>query len=112
MRRWTPPIGWRNPIAKAVHFKGLINAVLRRAAREGAEVVASQDAAVLNTPDWLWPRWVAHYGEATARAIAEAHLAVPPLDLNAEVPGGCAYPPLRGRVEIFRPAGERISRRV
>ena len=68
--------------AKAVHFKALINAVLRRAAREGAGVIASQDAAVLNTPDWLWPRWVSHYGETTARAIAEAHLAVPPLDLT------------------------------
>ena len=68
--------------AKAVHFKGLINAVLRRVAREGAGVVASQDAAVLNTPDWLWPRWVAHYGEEAARAIGGAHLAIPPLDLT------------------------------
>jgi 16S rRNA (cytosine967-C5)-methyltransferase len=72
--------------AKAVHFKALINAVLRRAAREGAGVVASQDAAVLNTPDWLWPRWVARYGEATARAIGQAHLAVPPLDLTLKAP--------------------------
>ena len=41
----------------AVHFKPLINAVLRRIAREGEAIVASQDAATLNTPDWLWPRW-------------------------------------------------------
>jgi 16S rRNA (cytosine967-C5)-methyltransferase len=67
---------------KAVHFKALINAVLRRVAREGAGVVASQDAATLNTPDWLWPRWVAHYGEDIARAIAAAHLVIPPLDLT------------------------------
>jgi len=39
---------------KGVHFKGLINAVLRRIAREGADVVARQDAERLNTPDWLW----------------------------------------------------------
>jgi 16S rRNA (cytosine967-C5)-methyltransferase len=30
----------------------------------------------------LWPRWVDIYGDETARAIAEAHVAVPPLDLT------------------------------
>lgn len=68
--------------AKAVHFRPLINAVLRRVAQEGAAVIARQDAAALNTPDWLWRRWLATYGEATARAIADAHLAVPPLDVT------------------------------
>jgi 16S rRNA (cytosine967-C5)-methyltransferase len=72
--------------AKAVHFKALINAVLRRIAREGASVAAKQDEAVLNTPDWLWPRWVEHYGESTARAIATAHLQIPPLDLTFKSP--------------------------
>ena len=66
----------------AVHFKPLINAVLRRIAREGQAIVAAQDAAALNTPDWLWPRWVATYGEAEARAIAAVHAAIPPLDLS------------------------------
>ena len=68
--------------AKAVHFKGLINAVLRRVSREGAAIAAAQDAAALNVPDWLWRRWLAHYGEEVARAIAEAHLRIPPLDLT------------------------------
>ena len=67
--------------SKAAHFKSLINAVLRRVAREGAGLVAAQDAS-LNVPDWLWPRWVAHYGEAVAASIASAHLGVPPLDLT------------------------------
>jgi 16S rRNA (cytosine967-C5)-methyltransferase len=67
--------------AKARHFKPLINAVLRRVAREGAGVIAAQDAARLNTPDWLWPRWCETYGEDTARAIAAAHLNPAPLDL-------------------------------
>ena len=66
---------------KARHFKPLINAVLRRVAREGAGVIAAQDAARLNTPDWLWPRWCETYGEETARAIAAAHLKHAPLDL-------------------------------
>jgi 16S rRNA (cytosine967-C5)-methyltransferase len=62
--------------------KGLVNAVLRRVAREGTERLASQDAARLNTPDWLWQSWTAAYGEAVARAVAEAHLVEPPLDLS------------------------------
>jgi 16S rRNA (cytosine967-C5)-methyltransferase len=64
------------------HYKGLANAVLRRVAAEGPDRLAGQDAPRLATPDWLWESWRAAYGEATARAIAEAHLAEPPLDLS------------------------------
>ena len=67
---------------KAVHFKALINAVLRRIAREGETVHAGLDAARLNTPDWLWARWSAQYGEDTARAIARAHDREAPLDIT------------------------------
>ena len=70
--------------AKAVHFKPLINAVLRRIAREGESVRARLDAARLNTPDWLWERWSAQYGEETARAIAKAHASEAPLDIMLE----------------------------
>ncbi|MDE0058308.1 MAG: methyltransferase domain-containing protein [Defluviicoccus sp.] len=66
----------------ARRYRGLANAVLRRLVRDGARLRASQDAARLNTPDWLWRSWVAAYGEAAARAIAEAHLAEPPLDIT------------------------------
>jgi 16S rRNA (cytosine967-C5)-methyltransferase len=66
---------------KAVHFKALINAVLRRVSREGAAVLAEQDAAVLNTPDWLWLRWSDAYGEAVTRRIAEAHAVPAPVDI-------------------------------
>lgn len=66
---------------RTVHFKPLINAVLRRVSREGEAVLAAQDAERVNAPDWLWARWVAHFGEAEARAIARAHLVKPPLDL-------------------------------
>ncbi|HYM17439.1 MAG TPA: transcription antitermination factor NusB [Micropepsaceae bacterium] len=67
---------------KAVHFKGLINAVLRRVAREGMSVIARQDPERLNTTDWLWQRWVENHGEEGARAIAHAHSEIPPLDLT------------------------------
>jgi 16S rRNA (cytosine967-C5)-methyltransferase len=66
---------------KAVHFKALINAVLRRIAREGAAVLTGLDSPRLNTPDWLWTRWRAQYGEDIARAIAVAHGQEAPLDI-------------------------------
>jgi 16S rRNA (cytosine967-C5)-methyltransferase len=62
--------------------KGLVNAVLRRLSVEGPERVGEQDAPRLNTPDWLWRSWSRTYGEATARAIAQAHLKEAPLDLT------------------------------
>jgi 16S rRNA (cytosine967-C5)-methyltransferase len=62
--------------------KGLVNAVLRRLSIEGAARVEKQDAARLNTPDWLWQSWRRAYGETTARAIATAHLKEAPLDLT------------------------------
>jgi len=67
--------------AKAVHFKPLINAVLRRVSREGKAILAAQDAPRLNTPDWLWTRWSDTYGETLARAIASAHAKPAPIDL-------------------------------
>ena len=63
-------------------YRGLINAVLRRLAREGAALVAAQDAARLNLPDWLGEPWRRDYGEATVQAIAAIHAAEPPLDLS------------------------------
>jgi 16S rRNA (cytosine967-C5)-methyltransferase len=72
---------------KAVHFKGLINAELRRVAKDRPGLVGQQDSAALNVPDWLWERWLAHYGAETARAIAAAHLAVPGLDLTLREDG-------------------------
>ena len=62
--------------------KGLVNAVLRRLSVEGEKLAEAQDAARLNTPDWLWQSWTSSYGEATARAIATAHLKEAPLDLT------------------------------
>jgi 16S rRNA (cytosine967-C5)-methyltransferase len=65
-------------------FAKLVNAVLRRLTREGGGWVRDQDAARLNTPDWLWNSWSAAYGEETCRRIAEAHLCSPPLDISVK----------------------------
>ena len=62
--------------------KGLVNAVLRRLSVEGPERVERQDAARLNTPEWLWRSWCRAYGEELAHAIATAHLKEAPLDLT------------------------------
>jgi len=68
---------------RAGGYKALINAVLRRIAREHALWQGEQDAARLNTPAWLWRSWSDAHGEPTTRAIADAHLAEPPLDLSS-----------------------------
>ena len=62
-------------------YRGLVNAVLRRAAREHG-AIAQLDAPRLNTPDWLWRSWQGAYGAARCRAIAEVHQDEAPLDLS------------------------------
>jgi 16S rRNA (cytosine967-C5)-methyltransferase len=64
-------------------YAGLVNAVLRRIAREGAAMLAERDPVALDTPRWLMDRWARHFGEPTARAIAAMHACEPPLDLTA-----------------------------
>jgi 16S rRNA (cytosine967-C5)-methyltransferase len=66
------------------HLAGLVNAVLRRVNEHKAAILAEQDASRLNTPEWLWRRWVQAYGDETAARIATAHLEEPPLDLSAK----------------------------
>ena len=65
-------------------YAGLVNAVLRKVATEGPAIVAAQDFARLNTPAWLWQRWVKAYGAETARAMAMAHLNEAALDLSLQ----------------------------
>jgi 16S rRNA (cytosine967-C5)-methyltransferase len=69
---------------QAMHFAGLVNAVLRRVAREGAERLAALDPVVLDTPAWLLARWIKTYGEPTARAIAAANGHEPALDVTVK----------------------------
>ncbi|HTS40917.1 MAG TPA: transcription antitermination factor NusB [Xanthobacteraceae bacterium] len=67
---------------RAARYSGLVNAVLRRLAREGKNRLAPLDAVKLDTPEWLMRRWTSNYGAATARAIAIANAQEPPLDLS------------------------------
>ena len=68
-------------------YKKLVNAILRRATREARALLETLDAEKLNTPAWLWDRWVKSYGAETARAIATAHMSEPPLDLAVKEDG-------------------------
>ena len=69
---------------EAARFAALVNAVLRRVAREGAARLAALDPAVLDTPDWLMARWIKSYGAAAAHAIAAANGREPALDLTVK----------------------------
>ncbi len=66
----------------ALHFTGLINAVLRKVAEKGKTTLDGLDGPRLNTPDWLWSRWSKTYGADTAIEIAAAHMLEPSLDLT------------------------------
>ncbi len=61
-------------------FAGLANAVLRRLGRERDALIAALPVEA-NTPDWLWRRWVAHYGADAAAKMAAVHREEPPLDI-------------------------------
>lgn len=78
---------------RAARYAGLINAVLRRIARERP---AASDSR-LDTPDWLMRRWSRTYGRAKARAIAAAHSHEPPLDLTVKSDAAGWAARLRGR---------------
>ena len=58
---------------RAAHYSGLINAVLRRVAREARPDSPSSTSRCSTRPHWLMAALDAHYGDETARAIAMAH---------------------------------------
>lgn len=64
--------------------KGLVNAVLRRLAREGAPQREAAEIAKLNTPAWLWDAWTQDHGADRAARMALAGLDDPPLDLTVK----------------------------
>jgi len=69
---------------KAMHYAGLVNAVLRRVAGDGRARFAATPNLTLDTPPWLMNRWARHYGPETARAIAAAHAGEPALDFTVK----------------------------
>jgi 16S rRNA (cytosine967-C5)-methyltransferase len=66
------------------HAAGMINAVLRRLARERDAILSQADPLWLDTPDWLAARWSAAYGPERARAIAEGHSQAASVDITVK----------------------------
>jgi 16S rRNA (cytosine967-C5)-methyltransferase len=69
---------------RASKYAGLVNAVLRRCAREGQPLIDEVQAQTLDVPPWLMARWITNYGDTTARAIALAISHEPSLDLTVK----------------------------
>jgi 16S rRNA (cytosine967-C5)-methyltransferase len=69
---------------RAAKYAGLVNAVLRRCAREGQPLIDEVRSQTLDVPPWLLTRWIAHYGETTARDIAVALGHEPSLDITVK----------------------------
>jgi len=69
---------------RAAKYAGLVNAVLRRCAREGAPLIEEVKAQRLDVAPWLLARWTAHYGETVARHIATAIGHEPSLDITVK----------------------------
>jgi 16S rRNA (cytosine967-C5)-methyltransferase len=69
---------------RAAKYAGLVNAVLRRCAREGQALIEEVRSQTLDIPPWLFARWVAHYGETVARDIALAIGHEPSLDITVK----------------------------
>lgn len=65
-------------------YAGLVNAVMRRIARGEIPPLADYDRLNLDTPEWLFARWVKAYGAEKAHAIAMAHRMEPPLDITVK----------------------------
>jgi len=69
---------------RARRFDKLTNAVLRRVAEKGADMLAAGDGVVRDIPAWMFARWSAAYGAETARAIAQASLTEAALDISVK----------------------------
>ncbi len=73
---------------RAAKYAGLVNAVLRRCAREGHSLIDDAKSQTLDIAPWLLARWIAHYGEATAKQMATAIGHEPSLDLTVKSDAG------------------------
>jgi 16S rRNA (cytosine967-C5)-methyltransferase len=82
---------------RAARFPGLINAVLRRVARDGRDNLAAA-GGLFDIPEWLLDRWNRHFGAETAAAIARAQGEPPPLDITVKANPDEWAARLRGRV--------------
>lgn len=63
-------------------FAGLVNAILRRVAREKDSLVARHGDPLIDMPKWLQERLLPAYGAEALASIAAAHRAIAPVDIT------------------------------
>src|SRR4030081_3409525 len=100
---------------RAAKYAGLVNAVLRRCAREGQALIDEGERPTLHIRAWRLARWSSHYGESAAREIAIAFSHEPSLDITVKsdaapwatrlhgetLPTGTVRTPLQGPVTML-----------
>ena len=69
---------------RSARYAGLVNAVMRRIARGEIPLLTGYEPHHLDTPEWLFDRWVKAYGADKAHAITVAHRMEPPLDITVK----------------------------
>ena len=69
---------------RAAKYAGLVNAVLRRCAREGQPLIDEVKSQMLDLPPWLLQRWITAYGEERTHAMATALSFEPALDVTVK----------------------------
>lgn len=69
---------------KARTYKGLVNAVLRRMARDAEDLRTRFNEPWRNTPVWLFATWQKAFGAERALQTAAMHLHTPNLDLTVK----------------------------
>lgn len=70
----------------ALHFKSLVNAILRRALREADTLREGIDGERAALQPWMWRSWIGLYGEIKTREIIRSQMNEPPLDLSVKDP--------------------------
>jgi 16S rRNA (cytosine967-C5)-methyltransferase len=69
---------------RAAKYAGLVNAVLRRCAREGQPLIDEVKSKNIDVAPWLLARWSTHYGAEVAGNIAHALGQDPSLDVSVK----------------------------
>ena len=63
-------------------FKAVVNGILRRVTREGAETIAKCHPEEQNVPDWMRRSWKKTFGIEMSQKITKTNLSNPPIDLT------------------------------
>ncbi|WP_339949973.1 RsmB/NOP family class I SAM-dependent RNA methyltransferase [uncultured Albimonas sp.] len=91
---------------------GLVNAVARRVAAEGAAAWAARDPERDGMPNWMRGRLSSAWGAKAVRGIAAAHLLAPPADLTPRDPAGAADLAARLDAELLPTGSLRLRGRA